>query len=63
MFSINIKNKLRFLVTNERGSALVEVAFVLIPFIVTILFIAELCRVTFISSSLDLVLAESGKIS
>lgn len=53
---------LRF-INNQRGSALVEVSFVIFPFIMTVLFIAEICRITFISASLDLALAESGRMS
>lgn len=36
---------------------------VFIPFIISILFIAELCRIAYLSSTLDLLLAESGHIA
>lgn len=36
---------------------------VFIPFIMSILFIAEMSRVVFISSALDLIIAESGHIA
>lgn len=47
----------------ENGVASVEFAMVFIPFIISILFIAELCRVAYISSTLDLLLAESGHVA
>lgn len=47
----------------EQGVAAIEFSMVFIPFIISILFIAEMCRVVFISSALDLILAESGHIA
>lgn len=48
---------------SERGVAAMELSMVFIPFIISILFIAEMCRVVFISSALDLIIAESGHIA
>lgn len=45
----------------EDGAIAIELSLVLVPFLVSILFIIELCRVMYLSSALDLVLAESGR--
>ncbi|GKX51702.1 TadE/TadG family type IV pilus assembly protein [Budvicia aquatica] len=45
----------------EDGAIAIELSLVLIPFLVSIFFIIELCRVMYLSSALDLVLAESGR--
>lgn len=47
----------------ERGVVAVEFAMVFLPFILSILFIAEMCRVVYLSSALDLILAESGQVA
>ncbi|ENW6032992.1 TadE/TadG family type IV pilus assembly protein [Salmonella enterica] len=49
----------RFL--NDEGSASVEFTIVLIPFLASLLFIMELCRVMYLTAAVDLVLAESGR--
>ncbi|VUS64796.1 TadE/TadG family type IV pilus assembly protein [Klebsiella spallanzanii] len=45
---------------NSNGAIAIEYAFVVIPFIMSILFVMEICRVTYIMSSVDLILAESS---
>ena len=55
-------NKENYLL-REKGSVAIEFSMVFIPFIISILFIAELCRVAYLSSTLDLILSESGKIA
>lgn len=45
---------------NNDGAIAIEYAFVVVPFIMSILFIMEICRVTYIMSSVDLILAESS---
>ncbi|EMF0717563.1 pilus assembly protein [Citrobacter freundii] len=52
--------KLKRLFSQEDGAATVEFAFVAIPFIITLLFIMELCRIIYIMSSVDLILSETG---
>lgn len=47
----------------DSGVASIEFSMVFIPFIMSILFVAELCRIVYLSSTLDLVLAESGHIA
>lgn len=61
--SKKIKNILRHYLCSEQGIAAIEFSMVFIPFIISILFIAEMCRVVFISSALDLIIAESGHIA
>ncbi|HBU6574212.1 hypothetical protein [Citrobacter amalonaticus] len=56
-------SRLRRLFAEEDGAAAIEFAFVIVPFIVSILFIMELCRVIFIMASLDALLANSGNAS
>lgn len=51
---------LRKMLTNCTGGVTIEYAIVIIPFIITVLFIMELCRVTYIMSSIDLILAEGS---
>ncbi|HDG9831211.1 TadE family protein [Raoultella ornithinolytica] len=58
-----VKNGLRHYLSAEHGVAAMEFSMVFIPFIISILFIAEMCRVVFISSALDLIIAESGHIA
>ncbi|HHG8774040.1 TPA: TadE/TadG family type IV pilus assembly protein [Raoultella planticola] len=57
------KSILRHYICGEQGVAAIEFSMVFIPFIISILFIAEMCRVVFISSALDLIIAESGHIA
>ncbi|MGL9720945.1 TadE/TadG family type IV pilus assembly protein [Symbiopectobacterium sp.] len=45
---------------SSTGSAALEFSLIFIPFIMAFLFLAELCRVVYISSALDLILAESS---
>ncbi|EIY2675374.1 hypothetical protein MMK78_006275 [Raoultella planticola] len=59
----NITSGLRRYLCDEHGVAAMEFSMVFIPFIISILFIAEMCRVVFISSALDLIIAESGHIA
>lgn len=42
------------------ATAAIEFSLILIPFMTTIMFIAEICRVIYISSSVDLILSESA---
>lgn len=51
-----------FFLRND-GAVAVEFAFVVIPFIISILFIMELCRVVYVMSSIDLILSEAGTAS
>lgn len=44
----------------EDGAAAIEFAVVAFPFIVSILFIMELCRVVYIMSSVDLILSDTA---
>lgn len=46
---------------NNDGSATIEFSLVLIPFLSSLLFIMELCRVMYLSAAIDLVVAESGR--
>lgn len=48
-------------IKGEDGAIAVELSLVIIPFLVSILFIIELCRVMYLTSALDVVLAESGR--
>lgn len=45
----------------DDGAIAVELSLVIIPFLISILFIIELCRVMYLSSALDVILAESGR--
>lgn len=59
----NLKSKSKNSLLGYRsssGSATLEFSLIFIPFIMAFLFLAELCRVVYISSALDLVLAESS---
>ena len=59
--TLNKKYRFRHLWFNSNsGSTTIELSLVFIPFIMAMLFLAELCRVVYISSALDLILAESG---
>lgn len=53
----------RNLFLRNDGAVAVEFAFVVIPFIISILFIMELCRVVYVMSSIDLILSEAGTAS
>lgn len=53
------KEKISWLSSNA-GSSAVEFSLVFIPFFMAMLFLAELCRIVFISSALDFILTESG---
>lgn len=57
-----LKKLLSFIRGNEGVSA-IEFSLVFIPFFTSVLFIAEMCRVVFISSSINLILAESAQIA
>ena len=48
------------LLSRSEGAVAIEFAFVVIPFIISILFILELCRVVYIMSSIDLILSEAS---
>lgn len=48
------------LLSRSDGAVAIEFAFVVIPFIISILFIMELCRVVYIMSSIDLILSEAS---
>lgn len=59
--TLNKKYKFRHLWFNSNsGSTTIELSLIFIPFIMAMLFLVELCRVVYISSALDLILAESG---
>lgn len=45
---------------SSSGNAALEFSLLFIPFVMAFLFLAELCRVIYISSALDLILAESS---
>ncbi|WP_367272951.1 TadE/TadG family type IV pilus assembly protein [Candidatus Symbiopectobacterium sp.] len=45
---------------SSSGSSALEFSLLFIPFVMAFLFLAELCRVVYISSALDLILAESS---
>lgn len=47
----------------RRAATAIEFSLVFIPFISSVLFIAEMCRVVYISSAIDLILAESAQIA
>lgn len=49
-----------FFFSSSMGSTAIEFSFIFIPFIMAMLFFTELCRIVYISSALDLILAESG---
>lgn len=51
------------LFSRNDGALAIEFAFVAIPFIISILFIMELCRVVYVMSSVDLILSEAGSAS
>ncbi|EBS6151965.1 pilus assembly protein [Salmonella enterica subsp. enterica serovar Chester] len=52
--------KLRMISSNS-GAASIEFSLILIPFLASILFIMELCRIMYLTAAIDLVLAESGR--
>lgn len=47
----------------ERGVAAIEFSLVFIPFMLSVLFIIEICRMVFVSSAVDMIIAESGNIA
>lgn len=47
----------------DRAATAVEFSLVFIPFFASLLFIAEMCRVVYISSAMDLLLAESAQLA
>lgn len=52
--------KLKRLFTREDGAAAMEFAFVAIPFLISVLFIMELCRIIYVMSSVDLILSDTS---
>ncbi len=48
-------------ISETRAVTAIEFSVVFIPFFASILFIAEMCRVSYISSAVDLILAESAQ--
>lgn len=52
--------RLKGLFFRQNGSATMEFAFVVIPFIISVLFIMELCRIVYIMSSVDLILSDTS---
>lgn len=59
--TIAIKKKLFIAFKEEKGSVAVEISLIFIPLIFIILLIFELCRIVYISSSLDLAVAEASR--
>lgn len=53
--------EIRTLFISNSGTAAVEFALVIIPFLALFLFTAELCRIIFLSSVIDVTLAESSR--
>lgn len=53
------RKMLRFM-HGDSATAAIEFSLILIPFMTSIMFIAEICRVIYISSSVDLILSESA---
>ncbi|HHQ7228721.1 TPA: TadE/TadG family type IV pilus assembly protein [Salmonella enterica subsp. enterica] len=53
-------SKCRMFIKNN-GTASIEFSLVLIPFLASILFILELCRIMYLAAAIDLVLAESAR--
>ncbi|WP_318357394.1 TadE/TadG family type IV pilus assembly protein [Enterobacter sp.] len=52
--------KKKSLICRNEGFVAIEFALVVIPFIISILFIMELCRVIYIMSSIDIILSETS---
>jgi len=52
--------KMRRLLLRNEGFIAIEFALVIIPFIISILFIMEICRVIYIMSSIDIILSETS---
>ncbi len=48
-------------ICDNSGAASVEFSVVLIPFLASLLFIMELCRILYLTAAVDLVLAESAR--
>lgn len=48
-------------VCSSYGAASIEFSLVLVPFLASLLFIMELCRIMYLTSAIDLVLAESAR--
>jgi tight adherence protein E len=51
------------LIHNESGVVALEMTLILIPFILLFLFVAELCSVLYVSSSIDLAMAEGMRFT
>lgn len=58
-----LRNILYCHVVTERGVAAIEFALVFAPFMMSVLFIIEICRMVFVSSAVDMIIAESGNIA
>ncbi|VTR57431.1 Flp pilus assembly protein TadG [Serratia fonticola] len=56
-----IKKKLILSTKKEQGAVAVEISLIFFPFIFIILFMFEICRVIYISSALDLAVAEASR--
>ncbi|EKA2346743.1 pilus assembly protein [Salmonella enterica subsp. enterica serovar Newport] len=48
------------MIFSNNGTASIEFSLVLIPFLASVLFILELCRIMYLTAAIDLVLAESA---
>lgn len=48
-------------ICDNSGAASIEFSVVLIPFLASLLFIMELCRIMYLTAAVDLVLAESAR--
>ncbi|WP_140918317.1 TadE/TadG family type IV pilus assembly protein [Limnobaculum xujianqingii] len=59
MFAIN--KKVPATLKEEKGAVAVEISLIFIPLIFIILLIFELCRIVYISSALDLAVAEASR--
>lgn len=53
--------KILHFVHSDTATVAVEFSLILIPFMITIMFVSEICRVIYISSSIDLILSESAR--
>ncbi|MRT55617.1 hypothetical protein GJV11_05770 [Enterobacteriaceae bacterium RIT693] len=56
-------SKWRCFSSDEQGTIALEFSAAIIPFIMSVLFIAEMCRVAHLSATLDLALAQSANIA
>ena len=57
------RNLIRHYLRGEDGVVAIEFSMVFIPFIISVLFIIEMSRVVFVSSAMDLIIAESGHLA